>query len=270
MRLMGLMLAGPRSRAVLAALTDHDVSGAALRFMDHRAMDVAGVPAMVNRISYTGDLGYEIWVEPCYLRTLYLAVKEAGAPHGLADFGMRALLSMRLEKNWPTWFAELRPIYGPFEGAMERFVSLGKGDFVGRAAAAREAAAGPRLRRVGLVVEAEDADVMGDEPIWARVDRDDGAVPPSHGYGAARFDAGGAALPKPDARRDGDWRVVGWVTSGGYGHWVERSLAQGYLPAALAERDEAELFEVEILGRRRPARIALEPTFDPDGHRMRG
>ena len=76
-------------------------------------------------------------------------------------------------------------------------------------------------------------------------------------------------MPKGDPRRDGDWRVVGWVTSGGYGHWVGLSLAQGYLPAALAERDEAGLFEVEILGVRRPARIALEPPFDPDGARMR-
>ena len=98
-------------------------------------MDVAGCPALVNRLSYTGDLGYEIWVEPAYLRTLYRAVQAAGAPLGLADFGMRALLSMRLEKNFPTWFAELRPIYGAFEGGMERFVDLDKGDFIGRAAA---------------------------------------------------------------------------------------------------------------------------------------
>ena len=265
---MGLMLAGPKARAVLAALTDHDVSNAAFRFMDHRAIDVGGVPAVVNRISYTGDLGYEIWVEPCYLRTLYRAVQAAGAPHGLADFGMRALLSMRLEKNWPTWFAELRPIYGAFEGGMERFVKLSK-DFIGRDAAAHEAEAGPRLRRVSMAIDAEDADVMGDEPVWARVDRDWGAVASGHGVGAARFDATGAALAKSDARRDGDWRVVGWVTSGGYGHSVAMSLAQGYLPAALAEREEEGLFEVEILGVRRPARILVEPPFDPDGSRMR-
>jgi dimethylglycine dehydrogenase len=230
-------------------------------------MDVAGVPAMVNRISYTGDLGYEVWVEPCYLRTLYRAVKAAGAADGVADFGMRALLSMRLEKNWPTWFAELRPIYGPLEGGMERFLELSK-DFVGRDAALREAEEGPRLRRVSLVIET-DAEVMGDEPIWARTERDHGAVAPPHGLGAARFDAAGAPVPKADARRDGDRRVVGWVTSGGFAHTVGLSMAQGYLPAALAERDEAGLFEVEILGVRRPARIALDPPFDPDGARMR-
>jgi dimethylglycine dehydrogenase len=269
-RLMGLMIAGPRSRDLLAALVDEDVSNAAFRFMDSRAMDVAGCPARVNRISYTGDLGYEIWVEPTYLRSLYLAVKEAGAPLGIADFGMRALLSMRLEKNWPTWFAELRPIYGPFEGGMERFVDLRKDAFIGRAAAVAERDAGPRLRRVSLIVEAEDADVMGDEPIWARGVPDPGTVAPPHGTGAPRFDAAGRETPKPDGRVDGDWRVVGWVTSGGFAHWVGLSMAQGYLPASLAERGETGLFEVEILGRRRPARIALEPPFDPEGLRMRG
>jgi dimethylglycine dehydrogenase len=269
MRLMGLMLAGPRSREVLGRLVDHDVSNAAFRFMDHRTMDVGGVPAMVNRLSYTGDLGYEVWVEPAYLRTLYRAVKAAGEPEGIVDFGMRALLSMRLEKNWPTWFAELRPIYGPFEGGMERFMRLDK-RFVGRDPAAREAEDGPRLRRVSLVIDADNADVMGDEPIWARTTHDFGTVGAPDGVGAARFDATGDAAPASDPRVDGDWRVVGWVTSGGYGHSVAMSLAQGYLPAALAEREETGFFEVEILGQRQPARIAVEPPFDPDGLRMRG
>ena len=100
--------------------------------------------------------------------------------------------------------------------------------------------------------------------------RDYGAVAPSHGLGAPRFDAEGRVVAKADARQDGDWRVAGWVTSGGYGHSVRLSLAQGYLPAALAERDEDGLFEVEILGIRRPARILVEPPFDPEGTRMRG
>ena len=182
---------------------------------------------------------------------------------------MRALLSMRLEKNWPTWFAELRPIYGPVEGGMERFVRLDK-DFVGRDAAAREAEDGPRLRRVALAIEAENAEVMGDEPVWARVERDFDAVSAPHGIGAPRFQADGAAVPATDPRVDGDWRVVGWVTSGGYGHSVGLSLAQGYLPAALAERDLPGLLEVEILGQRQSARILIEPPFDPDGLRMRG
>jgi dimethylglycine dehydrogenase len=267
--LVGLMLAGPKSRAVLAALVDADVSAQAFRFMDFREMDVAGAPCMVNRITYTGDLGYEIWMKPSFQRRVYLAIKEAGQAHGIVDFGMRALLSMRLEKNFPTWFAELRPIYGPFEGAMDRFVKLQKPDFIGRDAAVAERDAGPRLRRVSLMIDADDADVLGDEPIWARVDRDYDTVEAPHGHGAPRFDAEGQEMPRPDPVRDGDWRVVGWVTSGGYAHWVRASMAQGYLPRDLAERGEEGLFAVEIMGKRRAARIALEPPFDPEGARMR-
>jgi len=268
--LVGLSIAGPRARDVLAGLVDADVSNAAFRFMDFREMDVAGAPCMVNRITYTGDLGYEIWMKPGMQRRVYLAIKEAGAEYGIVDFGMRALLSMRLEKNFPTWFAELRPIYGPLEGGMERFVRFQKPDFIGRAAAVAERDAGPRLRRVSLIIEAGTADVLGDEPIWARVgDEDFGTIEATHGYGALRFDTQGQPMPRPDPVRDGDWRVVGWVTSGGYAHHVRASMAQGYLPAALAGHGEEGMFEVEIMGERRAARIALEPPFDPDGERMR-
>ncbi|MBV8342511.1 MAG: GcvT family protein, partial [Gammaproteobacteria bacterium] len=176
--LVGLSIAGPKSRELLARLTDADVANDALRFMDHRALDIANVPAMVNRVTYTGDLGYEIWVEPEYLRRLYFAVQDEGRDFGLVNFGVRALLSLRLEKNFPTWFRELRPIYGPFEAGLERFVDLAKGDFIGREAALREKEGGGALRRVSFIVAATDADVLGDEPIW-------------HGE-----------------------RVVGWITSG--------------------------------------------------------
>ncbi|HHX89589.1 MAG TPA: FAD-dependent oxidoreductase [Paracoccus sp.] len=268
--LVGLSIAGPRARDVLAELVDEEVSNTTFRFMDFREMDVAGVACMVNRISYTGDLGYEIWMKPSGQRRVYLAIKDAGEAYGIVDFGMRALLSMRLEKNFPTWFAELRPIYGPVEGAMERFVKWQKPDFIGRAAALAERDAGPRLRRVSLMIEAGTADVMGDEPIWAKVgDQDFGTLEAPHGFGAPRFDARGRELPRPDPLRAGDWRVVGWVTSGGYAHGVGASMAQGYLPAALAGEEAAGMFEVEILGIRRAARIALLPPFDPEGMRMR-
>ncbi|MBB5516451.1 dimethylglycine dehydrogenase [Rubricella aquisinus] len=268
-RLVGLGLAGPKSRAVLDALTDMDVSGDAFRFMDFRRMDVAGCPAMVNRISYTGDLGYEIWMEPTYLRTVYLKLKEAGAAHGIVDFGMRALLSMRLEKNFPTWFAELRPIYGPFEGGMERFVKLDKGDFIGRDAASRERAEGPKLSRVSLMIDGATADVMGDEPIWAKVGaKDYGTCETPHDFGATRYDAAGQPVAAQHPQVDGDWRVVGWVTSGGYGHRVQASLAQGYVPTDLAAGGTE--MQVEILGHRHDATIAVEPPFDPTGARMRG
>ncbi|MER9231122.1 FAD-dependent oxidoreductase [Mesorhizobium sp. M0622] len=277
--LVGLSIAGPKSRDLLQKLVDVDISTKAFRFMDFREMAVGGAPCMVNRITYTGDLGYEIWMAPAYQRLVYKAIKEAGEEFGLVDFGMRALLSMRLEKNFPTWFRELRPIYGPFEGSMDRFIKLEKNDFIGREAAAKEQAAGPKLRRVSFIVDAADADVMGDEPIWAKVGgKDYGTVERPHGYGAPRFDAGGKEVRGSKAAEgasavrgivDGDWRVVGWVTSGGYAHYVEKSMAQGYVPAALAENESAGLFEIEILGHRRPARINVEPPFDPSGEKMR-
>ena len=269
--LVGLTIAGPNSRALLEKFCDEDVSNSAFRFMDYCQMAVAGAPCKVNRISYTGDLGYELWMEPTYERQIYLAIKQAGEEYDIVDFGMRALLSMRLEKNFPTWFAELRPIYGPFEASMERFIKLSKNDFVGREAAAKEFSNGPKLRRVTLVVDADDADVMADEPVWAKIgDQDFGTVDAPHGYGAPRFDGEGNETPKVASQRDGQWRVVGWVTSGGYGHFVEKSLAQAYLPSQLAERADERLFEVEILGVRRAAIIALEPLFDPTGSKMRG
>ncbi|RWN52236.1 FAD-dependent oxidoreductase [Mesorhizobium sp.] len=277
--LVGLSIAGPKSRDLLQKLVDADISTKAFRFMDFREMAVGGAPCMVNRITYTGDLGYEIWMAPAYQRLVYKAIKDAGEAFGLVDFGMRALLSMRLEKNFPTWFRELRPIYGPFEGAMDRFVKLEKNDFIGRDAAAREQAEGPKLRRVSFIVDAADADVMGDEPIWAKVGgKDYGTVEKPHGYGAARFDTNGKEVRGSRAAEgasavrgivDGDWRVVGWVTSGGYAHYVQKSMAQGYVPAALAADESAGLFEIEILGSRRPARINVEPPFDPSGEKMR-
>ena len=278
--LVGLSIAGPKSQALLQTLVDEDVSSKAFRFMDFREMAVGGAPCMVNRITYTGDLGYEIWMQPAYQRLVYQAIKAAGAEFGIVDFGMRALLSMRLEKNFPTWFRELRPIYGPFEGSMDRFIKLEKNDFIGREAAAREHADGPKLRRVSLIVDAVDADVMGDEPIWARVGgKEFGTVDKPHGYGAPRFDASGKEVRGSKAATgasavrgitDGEWSVVGWVTSGGYAHYVGKSMAQGYVPAELAGDESAGLFEIEILGHRRTARINVEPPFDPSGEKMRG
>ena len=282
--LVGLSIAGPKSQQLLQKLTDIDVSSKAFRFMDFREMAVGGAPCLVNRITYTGDLGYEIWMQPAYQRLVYAAIKEAGAEFGIVDFGMRALLAMRLEKNFPTWFRELRPIYGPFEGSMDRFIKMEKNDFIGREAAAGEQAElangkGSKLRRVSFLVEAADADVMGDEPIWARVATDYGTVEKPHGYGAPRFDETGKEVRGSTAAQgasgvrgivDGEWRVVGWITSGGYAHYVQKSMAQGYVPAALAENESTGMFEIEILGHRRPARINIEPPFDPSGEKMRG
>ena len=226
---------------------------------------------MINRITYSGDLGYEIWMHAPFQRRVYLAIKEAGEEFGIVDFGMRALLSMRLEKNFPTWFRELRPIYGPYEAGMDRFIKLSKNDFIGREAAAAEKASGGKLRRVSFIVDAEDADVMGDEPVWAKVGSTDyGTIDPPHGYGAHRFSPDGKEMPRPaDPRIDGDWRVVGWITSGGYAHFVDASMAQGYIPKELADETSAGMFEIEIVGTRRPARFQLDPRCEPAGDKMR-
>tara|TARA_R110002096_G_scaffold28763_6_gene87084 strand:+ start:1496 stop:3931 length:2436 start_codon:yes stop_codon:yes gene_type:complete len=231
--LVGLSIAGPNARKVLAKLCDEDVSGDTFKFMDFRESDVAAIPAKINRVSYTGDLGYEIWVAPEYQRRLYLELLQAGGEYQIRHFGMRALLCLRLEKNFGTWFREFRPIYGPFEAGLDRFVALSKPDFIGRAAAIRARDDGPKLARVSFVVDALDADVMGDEPIWK------------------------------------DGQVIGWVTSGGYAHNYDCSLAQGYVPRGCAEDLAPGAFQIEILGQMCAARIQPEPLFDPNGERMR-
>jgi dimethylglycine dehydrogenase len=226
----GLAIAGPRSRDLLQRLVDEDLSTAAFPFLAVAPMEVGLVSTIVGRISYTGDLGYEIWCPADQLRLLHDTLVEAGADLSLRHFGARALNSLRLEKGFGSWAREFRPIYGPCEAGLEPFVAWKRGGFIGHAAAVAERERGPERRRVTLVVDAADADVMGDEPIWQ----------------------GG--------------EVVGWVTSGGYAHHVRLSVALGYVPARLAA---ADAFEVEILGERRPARIAREPLFDPTGGRMR-
>ncbi len=270
--LVGLSIAGPNSTAVLQKLCDDDVSTEAFRFMDHRKMDVAASPCHVNRLSFSGDLGYEIWIEPAFQLRVYNAIMQAGKEYDIINFGMRALLSMRLEKNFPTWFAELRPIYGPFEAGMDFFIKLDKDSFIGKEAAVQEFEQGPNLKRVSLIIEADNADVISDEPIWAKVgEKEFNHISKPHGLGPSRFDADGNFIQKETEKqtRDGEWSVIGWVTSGGYAHYVELSMAQGYVPAELADNENQGFFEVEILGKRYPARISKEAPFDPSGSRMR-
>jgi dimethylglycine dehydrogenase len=239
LRLVGLSVAGPRSRDVLQAVApDLDLSTESFPFMTFRRVDMRMTPVHLARINYAGDLGYELWVAPEYQRELFDRIVAAGEPHGLRLFGMRALMSLRLEKSYGTWFREYRPIYTPLEGGIQRYLKLDH-DFIGRSAHEAEAAGGgPERRLVAFVVEPDPddpADVIGDEPIWH------------------------------------DEAVVGWITSGGYGHHVKESIALGYVPTALATPDGAggSGFEIEIIGRRRPARLQPEPLFDPKGLRMR-
>jgi dimethylglycine dehydrogenase len=231
MEYVGLSLAGPRSRVVLQDLTRTDLSSGAFPFLSFRQMDVGMIPALVGRISFTGELGFEIWVTTDYQRALYERLSDAGRSQGLKLFGGRALNAMRIEKGFGTWTREYRPIYGPYEAGLGRFVDLNKGDFVGRAAALEEKESGGALRLTTFSVDAGDADASGDEPIWH------------------------------------DGKVVGWVTSGAYGHRVQGSLALGYIPRALAS--ETEGFEIEIIGERRKATRAAAASYDADGARMR-
>jgi dimethylglycine dehydrogenase len=230
--LQGLGVAGPRARELLQSLTHVDLSTPAFPFLAIREMDLGPIPCIVGRISFTGDLGYEIWVSPEYQRALFDLLWAKGEALGIGHFGGRALNAMRLEKSFGTWAREYRPIYGPYEAGLGRFVDLKKNDFIGRAAAAQEKESGGKLRLVVFAVDALDADTIGDEPVWH------------------------------------DGKVVGWITSGGYAHGSEASVAMGYVPKALAMAEEG--FEIEVIGERRKATVLREALFDPKGERMRG
>jgi len=228
----GLHLAGPRSRECLGELTAADVGGNALPFLSARRMEVAGCPeAVVVRVSFTGELGYEIWMPMGYQRAMLERMLEAGGPMGLRLAGVRALMSLRLEKSFASWGLELGPDYTPWDTSVARFVRLDKGDFIGRVAARQAKEAGGHSHFVTLIVDADKADATGGEAIY----------------------------------RDGDF--AGYATSGGFGYNVGKSLALGYLKPGMFDADAA--YEIEIIGERRPARLATAPLVDPDGTRMR-
>jgi dimethylglycine dehydrogenase len=231
MEWLGLALAGPASRDVLQTLVDEDLSTKAFPFMSFGAMDVGLVPALVGRLSFTGELGYEIWVKNEFQRELYMRLVAAGKTFGLRHFGGRALNSLRMEKSFGSWAREYRPIYGPYEAGLDRFVDLNKPEFVGREAAVAEKSQGGARKLITLEIDARDCDAIADEPIWL------------------------------------DGNVVGWVTSGAYGHASRKSLALGYVDAACAQATHG--FEVELIGERRPALRLATPAVDPTGQRMR-
>ena len=146
----GLSIAGPAARDLLAGLTDADVSVEAFGFLDVRPLDVAGVPTLAGRISFTGDLGYELWLAPEHQERLFDALVAAGRPYGLRLFGARTLNSLRLEKSYGTWAREYRPVYDPVEAGLGTFVKPAKGPFVGRDAIERVRADGPQAPAGGL------------------------------------------------------------------------------------------------------------------------
>jgi dimethylglycine dehydrogenase len=227
----GISIAGPRSRDLLQRLIRTDVSAAAFRFLDFRRLVVGGVPTMVARISFTGELGYEIYCAPPYQLALFEAIERAGNDLGLKLFGARALMSLRLEKNWGVWTLDYRPDFTAAEAGLDTFIRWDKCDFIGKEAALRERERGPEKKLVVLKVDTKAIDVSRDEPI---------------------FNAD---------------RCVGYVTSGGFAHYTRTSVAIGYVPTALATGGET--FQVEILGSLAAAIITEKPLYDPLGLRMR-
>lgn len=234
----GLSIAGPNARALLETVTDADVSAPGFRFMAFRELTIGLAPVWCGRVTFTGDLGYEFWMPARYQRYVYEQLRAAGEAFDLRLFGLHALNSLRLEKGFGSWAREYRPIYDPFEANLDRFVRLEK-DFIGRdALAAKYGADGPgsAVKLCTWTVDASPGrdgfDVIGDEPIW----------------------------------HDGE--VVGWVTSGGYAHHSDVSVAMGYVPADLATSSGS--FEIEIVGDRRAATLVDGCLWDPDAERMRG
>ena len=230
--LCGLSISGPRSRELLAALTDEDVSNDAFRFLRTRHMTIGPATARVMRISFTGELGYEMYVPEEHQVAVFDAIRVAGEPLGLALIGGRALGSLRIEKGYGSWGPEYGPEYTPFENGLDRFIRFEKEQFVGRDAARRMSNELPQYRLGYFVIDADEADATGGEPV----------------------------------SRDGV--VVGQVSSGMFGHTVGTSLALAYINADAAE--PGDNFTIEILGDNRPARLLAEPLVDPQGERMRG
>ena len=238
--LLGWSISGPDARELLSRLTDEDVSNHGMRFRDLREMTVGGVPVIAARLSFTGELGYELYCTADHHEALRSAVMEAGRAGDrnldVTPFGGRAFMSLRLEKGFGVWNLEYRPDFTPAEAGMGPFVKVDKAAaFIGREAARAEVERGPTRRLVTLVLDADDADAIHDEPIF-------------HGG-----------------------ECVGFVTSGGYAHHTGNSVALGYVPDHLADGSAGDDgFEVEILGQMRPARLQREPLYDPAGERMRG
>lgn len=230
-RLTGFQIAGPKARDVLAACTRSDISD--IRFMDVRPIIIGMTQCTVQRVSYTGDLGYEIYCDPMDQRALWSTLWTAGQEHGMKPFGMRAMMSLRLDKFFGSWMREFSPDYTPCETGMDRFIAWGKNaDFIGRAAAEAEHAAGATRQLVNFIVDADDADVVAYEPVWI------------------------------------DGTVQGFCTSGGYSHYAEKSVAYALIPRALVK--DGLSVEIEILGKMHKAVLVSQPLFDGDGARMRG
>jgi dimethylglycine dehydrogenase len=229
---LGFSLSGPRSREILGRMTKSDVSDRGIPFMGCASIDVAGIPAVVARLSLTGELGYEINVPAKQQRALWRALLAAGSPLGMRPIGMRAQDSLRLEKGYGVWSLEFSTSVTPAMCGLDRFVAADKGDFLGREAFEKSRHETPPQRVVLLQVESPEADATGYEPVYH------------------------------------DGQRVGYVTSGAYGHHVRASLALAYIDTPLCTTTDP--LSVTILGKPREARLLPEPPYDPRGLLLRG
>jgi glycine cleavage system aminomethyltransferase T/glycine/D-amino acid oxidase-like deaminating enzyme len=220
---------GPAARELLQPLTEGDLSNDAFPYMGARELSVGVVPCLAVRVTYVGELGWELYCPTEYGRRLWDTVWEAGRAHGLVAGGYKAIDSLRLEKGYRVWGADITPDENPYEAGLGFAVKLDKGDFLGRQALLDAGEPGRKL--ACLVLDDPRSVALGSEPV----------------------------------RMEGD--VLGRVTSGGYGYSVERSIAYAYVPAELAEVGRP--VEVEIFGAWVPGEIAAEPLWDPTGERIR-
>jgi glycine cleavage system aminomethyltransferase T/glycine/D-amino acid oxidase-like deaminating enzyme len=222
---------GPKARAILSDTTRDDVSDAAFPYLTAREITVGSVPLLALRVTYVGELGWELYPPMEYAAALWDTLWDAGRGRGLVAAGYRAIDALRLEKGYRVWSSDITPDETPFEAGLGFAVKLDKGEFIGRDALVAARAAGPRKRLRCLVLDDPRSVALGNEPV----------------------------------RVDG--RVVGRVTSGGYGHAVDRSIAYAYLPpdeAAIGTRGD-----IEVFGEWVRFEVAREPLFDPAGERIR-
>ena len=218
----GFQIAGPKAAEVLQSCTTVNV--AEIKFLDVIEIMVGSTACLVQQVSYTGDHGFELYCDPMAQRTLWDSLWEAGKPHGMTPFGMRAMMSLRLDRFFGSWLSEFSPDYTAAETGLDRFISFRKPvDFIGRSAAEAERLTPPERQLVIFEVDALDADIVAYEPVFI------------------------------------NGTVQGFCTSGGYSHHAEKSIAFALVPRA-AVTDDLQA-EIEILGQLRPAKRLLEPLL---------
>jgi len=233
-----LALMGPQSRELLATLTDADLSNAAFPFATSQVIDLGYARVRASRITYVGELGYELYIPTDFAQSVYDLIVGAGAAYGLRLAGYHALDSLRMERGYRHWGHDMSDEDTPLEAGLQFAVAWDKpGGFVGRETLVRQREAGVRRRLVALALERADLLLYHNEPIW----------------------------------RNGE--LVGAISSGAFGHTLGRSLGLGYVAnggaPVSAEWITAGEYQVEIASERIPARVSLQPFFDPAGERLR-